>query len=128
MDDAAVVRGRQAAGDLHRVLDGLPDGQRAGAKAVAERLAFEQLRDNERRAVLGADVMDREDVRVVERRGGLGFLRESPEPIRIRGEVVRKHLDRHFTPERRVARAIDLAHPARTERREDLAASESRPW
>ena len=52
MDDALVVRGRQAAGDLYGVLDGLPDRQRAGCQPVAERLAFEQLRDDERRAVL----------------------------------------------------------------------------
>ena len=76
----------------------------------------------------GANVVDREDVRVIERRGGLGFLREPPEPVRIRGEVGRKDLDRDFAAERGIARAIDLAHPARTERREDLAASESRPW
>ena len=111
-----------------RVLDGLPHRQRACGQPVAKRLAFEQLRDDERRAVLGADVVDCQDVRVIERRGGLGFLREPTQPIRIRGEVGRKDLDRDFTPERGVARAIHLAHPARTERREYLAASKSRPW
>ena len=65
--------------------------------------------------------MDREDVRVIERRGSLGFLREPPEPIGIRGEVGWKDLDRDFAARARY-RARDTPRPSRPRR----AARESR--
>ena len=65
---------------------------------------------------------------MVKRRRGLGFVLESPEPNRGQWRIIRQDLDRDFAPERRVASAIDLAHATRAERRENLAASESRPW
>ena len=40
-----------------------------------------------------SDVVYREDVRVVERRGGAGFLLEAAQTIRIPGELGGKQLD-----------------------------------
>ena len=59
---------------------------------------------------------------MIERRGGLRLLRRtgaarSGSAAKLAGQ----HLDRDFAPERRVARAIHLAHAARAERREYLA-------
>ena len=42
-------------------------------------------------------------------------------------EVRRQHLDGDVAPEPRVARAVDLAHPARPERRRDLVRPEAGP-
>ena len=86
MDDALVVRGREAVGDLHGVVDGLAHRQRARAEPIAQRLALEQLRDDVRRAVLLADVVDGEDVRMIERGGRLRLLLEAAEAIGVRGE------------------------------------------
>ena len=68
VDDALLVRRGQAAGDLDRVVDRLARGQRAARERVAQRLALEQLGDDVRHAGVGADVVDGQDVRVVERR------------------------------------------------------------
>src|SRR5579864_1901162 len=45
----------------------------------------------------------------------LGFAREALEAIRIRGEEIRQDLDGDIAVERRVLRAVDLAHPAGAE-------------
>ena len=70
--DPLVVGGREAAGDLAGVVDGLARGQIS--RLFAQRLALEELEDDEGRA-LGADVVDGKDVRVVQRRRrpGLGL-------------------------------------------------------
>ena len=64
-------------------------GSGAAAQSVAQRLAFEQLRHDVRRAVVAADVVDREDVRVIQRRGGARFLLEAPKPAPDRHEASR---------------------------------------
>ena len=86
MDDAAVVGGREALGDLQGVVDRLASRQRAAVDLVAQRLAFEQLRDDVGRAVLRADVVDGEDVRMVERARGPRLLVETAQPVSVRGK------------------------------------------
>ena len=44
---------------------------------------------------------------------------------RVVGEVLRQHLDRDVALEARVARAVDLAHAAGAERRQDLVRAEA---
>ena len=79
-----------------------------------------------RRAVLTADVVERADVRVVERGDRAGFALEPLAELRVAGEVRRQDLDRDGAIETRVARLVDLAHPARAERRHDFVRTESR--
>ena len=61
-----------------------------------------------------------------ERGDGARFLLESRDGRRIGREPRRQNLDRDVAAEPRVARAIDLAHPARAERGENLVGPESR--
>ncbi len=68
VDDALLVRGAEAAGDLERVVDGLARRDRAAGELLAQGRSLEQLRDDVRRAVVRADVVDRHDVRMVEAR------------------------------------------------------------
>ena len=86
MDDAFVMRGGHAAGDLHGEIRGLRCGQRPARDSVAQRLALEQLRHHVGHVALDVHVEDRDDVGVVERGGGLGFLRESRQTIGIARE------------------------------------------
>ena len=44
--------------------------------------------------------------------------------LRVDGEMRRQHLDRDRALEPRVARPVDLAHPARADRRDDLVGAE----
>ena len=52
------------------------------------------------------------DVRVIQRREHLRLALEPREPVRIGRERLGQHLDRDVAVQPRVARAIDLAHPA----------------
>ena len=56
----------------------------------------------------------------------LRFALEAREPIGVGRERVGQDLDRDVAIQLRVARAIDLAHPAGAERRQDLVGAEPR--
>ena len=56
-----------------------PDG-------LLQRLSLEELRHDVRRTVVGADVLDCEDVRVIQRARRAGLLIEAPETSRVTGE------------------------------------------
>ena len=65
-------------------------------------------------------VVDGDDVRVVERAGRLGLVLEAAQPLGVLGEVGVDDLERHIAREPLVARAVDLAHAALAEERDDL--------
>src|SRR5262249_2315643 len=113
-------------GDLRRVVDGLPLGQRRLADARAKRLALEELRYDVRRAVVGADVVDAEDVGVIERAGSARFLLEPAEAVCGFRESGRQDFHGHFASQPRVVGAIDLAHASGAEGRHDFVRSETR--
>src|SRR5205085_1459667 len=60
-----------------------------------------------------------------ERGDGLGLALEAGERVGVRGQLRGEDLDRDLPVELRVARPVDLAHPARAERREDLVGTET---
>ena len=90
MDDAALVRRGQAARELPGVVDGLARRQRAVlAETRAQRLAFEELRDDVALIALAAEVVDGEDVRMVEHPRGARLLLEAPQGVGIVREAAR---------------------------------------
>ena len=62
-----------------------------------------------------------------QRRDRLRLALEPRQRVGIRGERLRQHLDRDVALELRVPRPVDLPHPARAERREDLVGTEASP-
>ena len=81
MDDAPLVRGGETVRNLDCTVDRLTHAE--PADLLAQRLALEQLGDDVGRTVVGANVEDRQDVRVIERRGSARFLFEAREPLGI---------------------------------------------
>ena len=79
------------------------------------------------RAVVGADVVDRRDVRVVQAARRLRLLLEAPQPVGVLRVRRRQHLDRDVALQPLVARPVHLAHPAGADRREDLVGTEPNP-
>jgi hypothetical protein len=67
MDDPLLVRGRQAACDLRRVVEGLAHREPAASEPLPQRLPFEKLRDDVWSAVLQPEVVNGENARMVER-------------------------------------------------------------
>jgi hypothetical protein len=82
---------------------------------VAERLAGNELHDEEIHSALAVEIVDRGDVRVVEFREGKRFLPEAPARILVTQAPGRQHLQRDVTIEPLVVRAIDDAHSAGTD-------------
>ena len=99
-------------------------GQRSAREARRERLPGQQFHDEEIHPVLLAHVMNRADVRVIERRDGAGLPLEAFPPLGISGHGRRQHFDGNITPEPGIVRPIDLAHPACAERAADHVWSE----
>ena len=72
---------------------------------VAQRLAMQDFADDVRRALVRADVVDREDVGVIQRRRGARFLLEATQAVGVGRVGGRKNLDGDVAPEPLVARA-----------------------
>ena len=126
VDDAFCVRRGERVGDDGSDVDRVAPGHRAAAQPPAQRFAFEQLHHGVGDALLVADVENREDVGMRERRDGARFTLEAPQRVGIVRKVGRQDLDRHLAMETRVARAIDLAHPSCAQRTDDLVGAELR--
>ena len=122
--DRLRVGGGEAMGHVHRGLDRLPQRQGALAQPLAQRLAFEQLRDDVGATAVGPHVVDDDHVRVGEGGDGSRLPLESAEAVPIAGDVVGEDLDRHVATEPRVARAVDLTHPPGPDEVEDLVRSQ----
>src|ERR1700693_363277 len=105
----------------------LRERKRTFVQPIGERLTFEQLHDEVLDAVLRAHVVNGADMRMRERRDRSCLAFESSLQVRAVREMGREDLDRHISSETRVLRFVDLPHPARAERREDLVGAEARP-
>src|SRR5438552_11062766 len=92
---------------LQRIDNRLALGQRGAGHALAQRFTFQKFRDDVRRAVMHPDVKDDQNVRMIERAGGLRFLFKTSQTFSVRRERSRQNLDRYVATELRVARAID---------------------
>ena len=83
------------------------------------------LHHEEGEVVLLPDIVKRADVGMTHPRDGPRFTLEALQPPRIGRGRRGEDLDRDEPIEPRVARAIDLAHRAGSQRRQDLVGSES---
>ena len=74
-----------------------------------------------------ADVVERADMRMVQARNGLRFALETFAQLRIVGKMSGKNLDCDDAVEAGIARAVHLAHTARTERSDDFVGPQASP-
>ena len=105
--------------------------RRQGARALDDRgeiLAVDQLHDDERAGRVLAVVVDADDVRVVERGGGLGLVAEARAEVGVAAIFGTEDLDGHIAVELVVVAAIDPGHAALTQQlHEPVAPAEDRP-
>jgi hypothetical protein len=83
--------------EIHR-----PSGEQSGTP---------ELGGHEGHLAVGPDVVEDEDVRMIQRGDVTGFMLEPIAARPVCRQLGRKHLQRDFTAQPRVARAIDLAMP-----------------
>src|SRR5579872_657210 len=117
MQDAGAVRDLQSFCDFHSNFQQLSERQCAPAQALGERLAVEELHDEEVGTVLRADVVEMANVRMIQRGNGAGFALKTLLKLGSVGEVSGENLDGHEAIEARVFRAVDLSHAAGAQRR-----------
>ena len=127
MDEAPAMGGVQGIGDLAAVAQHLIERQRSPLQPLRQRLSLEVFHDEEVDAVVTADVVERADVRVRERRDGLRFALETLAERRVGGQPGRQDLDGHIAAEPCVPAAIHFAHAARAGGRHDFIGTQARP-
>jgi hypothetical protein len=125
VDEAGRVRGRQPVGHADQKVDDLAPRARPGPRPCLERATVDKLCDEVLAAIHLADVVDRKDMRVIERRERMRFALEAGQPIGVRGEQRRQDFDRHLARQLRVAREIDLAHAAGAQDIDDFVRAEA---
>ena len=99
--------------------------QRTVVDQRAQRMALQELGDEEGDTLVLAQIVDREHVRMLERAGGAGLLFEARYPRRV--VRTRDHFHRHSAADALVDRAQHTAHPALPQLAFDaIAASQER--
>ena len=94
---------------------------------MCEGVALQVLHDEEHRASGLADIMERADVGMRQRRDALRFALEAGPAIGISGDVSRKDFNRDGALEAGVAGLVDFAHPPVADQAEDFVGAEPRP-
>ena len=128
MDDAARVRAAHPVGNLVGDTGALGETERSARDEVGEGRTVHQLHDDRARSAEILEAVDGRDVRVVERREQPCLALEADATLGARAHAFGQHLDRDVTVQPTIGGAIDLAHPARAEERDDLVRADSGSW
>ncbi len=124
MHNAAVVRCCQPPRRLQGEFDSFANWNLALLQPLTQSLSLKKFRDQIGRMFLGrTEAINRQNVRVIERRRSPRFLLETSQSILIGRQVFRQHLDGNFAVQALIAGTIDLAHTASAQRRDDLIRS-----
>jgi hypothetical protein len=124
MDDPGAMGMVERVADLDRDRERFVDWQcRRALESIGQGFAFEVFEDEVVTVAVTTDIVDGADVRIVERRNRARFVFEALSRLGIVGQRPNQHFDRDRPVEPRVARAVDLPHPARAKRRQNLVRS-----
>ena len=119
MHDARMVRGPERAANLKGDVERFRYLGPPSAEPHAQCLPIDKLCRNEANAVGFADVVNRQDVRMVEGRYRARFLAETPQRILDVGELGREDLQRDFATQPAILGQVDLPHAACSEPRQN---------
>jgi len=125
VDDAGAVRLVERVGDLHRNRQRLIERKRALLQSLGERHALQVLHDQEVGRMLVPDVVQRADVRMVQRGDRASFVLESLAKLRVGGQGLGQHLDRDDALEPSVAGFVDFTHSAFAKLGENLVRAQA---
>src|SRR5262245_11940603 len=122
MDDVgtvSAVEGRQSLGGMpQRLIERQGPPLQSSGQGLALDVLEDEIVDGGRRVrdLIVTDVVQRADVRVIERCDSLGFALEPIPALRIDGDVRREELEGDGSVQPGVARFVDLAHATCPER------------
>ncbi len=120
MHNAAAMRFFQSIADFDPVFQNLRDRHRPFSKPIGQGLALQTLHHQVVHTVLMADVVERANIGMVQRRDGSRFALETLPGFGVFGKMLGKNLDCNGAVESRVPGAIHFAHSARPKRRLNL--------
>ncbi|OFW16004.1 MAG: hypothetical protein A3F69_02945 [Acidobacteria bacterium RIFCSPLOWO2_12_FULL_66_10] len=120
------MRGVDRHGGLHRVSQRFVDRERTAEQPCRKRFSLEVLHDEEVDTGVVTDVVERTDVGVMKGRDDAGFAFEPRSGVGPIESGRRQDLQRDEPIEPRVARPVDLTHPAGSDRRQHLVGTEAR--
>ena len=106
------MRGVQRVGKLDAHVEHRVQAQRTRGEPVLQRRALQILHRDERSSGLLADVVDRADVGMVERRCAARFTLKAAQSLGVARQSVGDELERHGTLQPRIFGFVDHAHPA----------------
>src|SRR5262245_28195395 len=132
VDDSLLVGSLERVDDLCGDREGLIDVdpwsrrvRRLADQAFGKRLAVDELEGEELRAIRFVETMNRGDIGMIQGGEDLRFALESCEPVGIKRECVGENLERDVAIQFGIARAIHLAHSARTDGSENLVGTKA---
>jgi hypothetical protein len=112
MDDALFMRGGKRARDVPCPLQCKIERQPSLDEAGSERGAVQEFGHDVQDIVVLTDFIHRDDVGMVQSRGGERFLPQQRHPLLIVGDTRAHHFDRDIALESKITRLVDLAHAA----------------
>ena len=124
VNDPGAMRAAERRGDLRSVLQHLWDRERAAVKTLRQGDSIAILEHQVINAIVGADVVQRTNVRIVERRDRFSLALKTRAQPGIISKRAMQNLDGYVARQSRVARAIDLAHTSGTDTFDDLVRTE----
>ena len=95
---------------LNAQIERAPYGKWTRIDQVPQPDPFDQLHREEGGGVRVADLKNRDDVGVIERRSGARFLGETEQSFAVGQKAGRQNLQGHLPPEARIASPVDLSH------------------
>src|SRR5246500_5812128 len=113
------MRRTQRVRDLNSQIQHALHRQRSSADQVLQRLPVQKLHGDERLPLVFANLVDRADVGMVERRGGLRLALEPFECLAIARHAVGKKFQGHRTTQARILSFVHNAHSATAQLRDD---------
>ena len=87
----------------------------AAVDQVLERCAIQKFHGDERFAFVFPNIVNRADVRMIQRAGGLGFPLETRKRLGILGEIIGEEFQRDKPMQPRVLGFVDHTHAAAAE-------------
>jgi hypothetical protein len=112
VNDASAVRAVQSVCDVEREPQQFVRRHPAGCQGVFQRPTLEPLHRNERLAVMFANLVDRADGGVIERRGGARFTAKPLDGCRVARKPLGQKFQRDLAAEREVFGEVDDPHSA----------------
>jgi hypothetical protein len=91
---------------------------------LTKSLSVNVLRRDKVTAVNLANLINRDDVWMIQRRGGARFLLKAAYSFRLVGKTIGQYFKRHFAAQLCILRQIDFSHPAGAEERSDPVVAE----